>query len=81
MKNVAVFGATGLVGEHMIKVLEERDFPIKNLYLYSSERSEGKKIRFKDEELVVVSEYEDFLDELDIALFALKQPGERSYPG
>jgi aspartate-semialdehyde dehydrogenase len=44
---VAVVGATGLVGDTMIKVLEERDFPISELHLLASERSLGKSIEFK----------------------------------
>ena len=46
--NVAVAGATGAVGQEMLNVLKEREFPIKNLKLLASERSEGKKIGFKD---------------------------------
>lgn len=43
--NVAVVGATGLVGQTFLKVLKERNFPIDNLYLYASARSAGKKVR------------------------------------
>jgi aspartate-semialdehyde dehydrogenase len=45
--NVAVVGATGAVGEAMLEILEERDFPIDNLYPLASSRSEGKTIQFK----------------------------------
>ena len=48
MKNVVVLGATGLVGLEVLRSLEQRDFPIKQLFLYASERSEGKTIFFKD---------------------------------
>ena len=41
--NVAVVGATGAVGEAMIEILEERDFPVGELFLLASERSEGKR--------------------------------------
>ena len=41
--NVAVVGATGLVGQTFLKVLKERNFPIDKLYLYASARSAGKK--------------------------------------
>ena len=44
---VAVVGATGLVGETMIKVLEERDFPVSELYPLASSRSLGKTIAFR----------------------------------
>ena len=45
--DVAVVGATGAVGETMIEILEQRDFPVGNLYLLASERSAGKRIQFK----------------------------------
>ena len=44
---IAVVGATGMVGEIMLKVLEERKFPISELLLVASERSVGKKLNFK----------------------------------
>ncbi len=51
MKNknysAAIIGASGIVGKELIKLLEERNFPLKNLYLASSEQSIGKKIYFK----------------------------------
>ena len=49
---VAVLGSSGAVGSELLKILEQRDFPISELVLLSSERSEGKKIIWKDEELV-----------------------------
>lgn len=45
--NVAVVGATGAVGEVMISILEEREFPVGNLHLLASERSAGKTLRFR----------------------------------
>ena len=44
---IALVGATGMVGEIMLNVLEERDFPISNLLLVASERSVGKKLSFR----------------------------------
>ncbi len=51
--NMAVVGATGAVGQEMIKLLELRNFPVKKLFLFASARSEGRKIRFKGEDLPV----------------------------
>ncbi len=51
---VAVVGATGMVGEVMLKVLEERNFPVTELLLVASERSVGKKLTFKDKEYTVI---------------------------
>ncbi len=51
--DVAVVGATGAVGETMLSILEERGFPVRNLYPLASERSKGKKVQFKDKMLTV----------------------------
>jgi len=51
--NVAVVGATGAVGETMMSILEERDFPVDNLYPLASKRSEGKRVSFKGKSLVI----------------------------
>lgn len=51
--DVAVLGATGLVGKNMIEILEERGFPINNLYPLASARSAGSTITFKGEEITV----------------------------
>ncbi len=48
--SVAVVGATGMVGEHMIKVLQEQDFPIASIKFLASERSQGKQVVFRGEE-------------------------------
>jgi len=51
--NVGVVGATGLVGREMVRMLERRNFPVANLRLLASERSQGKTLRFKGKEVVV----------------------------
>ena len=68
--NVAVVGATGAVGRTMIEVLEERDFPVKNIKLLASERSVGKKIPFKGEEIAVEKLDKDSFKDVEIALFS-----------
>ncbi|RCW55668.1 MULTISPECIES: aspartate-semialdehyde dehydrogenase [Halanaerobium] len=68
--NVAVVGATGLVGREMLKTLSQRDFPIDQLKVIASERSEGKKIQFEDRELTVESVREGTFESIDIALFS-----------
>jgi aspartate-semialdehyde dehydrogenase len=57
--SVAVLGATGLVGEAMISILEERDFPVSELFPLASERSAGSKINFRDREHEVL-DVDDF---------------------
>ncbi len=67
---VAVVGATGAVGNEMITILEERNFPIEKLRLFASERSEGKTLEYKDDEIPVETLKEDCFKGIDIALFS-----------
>ena len=69
--NIAVVGATGLVGSTFLKVLEERDFPFENIYMMASSRSAGKTINFKGKDYVVEELTEHSFDKpIDIALFS-----------
>lgn len=68
--NVAVVGATGAVGEAMISVLEERNFPVKELVLLASSRSAGTRIPFRGRQLVVQDLDEFDFAGIDIALFS-----------
>ncbi len=69
--NVAVVGATGMVGMTILKVMEERGFPVNNLYLFASSSSKGKKIIFRNEEYTVEELNKDcFCRDIDIALFS-----------
>ncbi|NLK97213.1 aspartate-semialdehyde dehydrogenase [Defluviitalea saccharophila] len=69
--NLAVVGATGMVGRTFLKVLEERDLPIENFYLFASARSAGSKMTFKGKEYTVEELTENSFDRgIDIALFS-----------
>ncbi|OPH61984.1 aspartate-semialdehyde dehydrogenase [Paenibacillus ferrarius] len=68
--NVAVVGATGAVGEQIIRLLEERNFPIKELKLLSSARSAGVKLPFKGQDIVVQEATPESFQGVDIALFS-----------
>jgi len=68
--NIAVVGATGAVGNEIIQILEQRDFPIDNLYLLASAKSKGKKIEFKGEELIVEDLAEFDFSKAHIGLFS-----------
>ncbi len=67
---VAVAGATGAVGKTMLKVLEERDFPVSEIRLLASERSEGKELLFRGQKVVVHKMDHDSFEGVDIALFS-----------
>lgn len=68
--NVAVAGATGAVGVEMIKTLEKRNFPVKNLKLLASARSAGKTMKFKGEDVTIEEMTEASFRGVDIALFS-----------
>ena len=68
--NVAIAGATGAVGEALIEILEQRDFPVDQLYLLASERSAGRRIQFKGKshQVTIIDEF-DF-SQAQIGLFS-----------
>lgn len=68
--NVAVVGATGAVGEQIIKLLETRNFPIQQIKFLSSARSAGKKLTFKGQEYVIEEATPDSFNDVHIALFS-----------
>ena len=70
MTRLAVLGATGAVGETLLKVLEERDFPLDELRLLASERSAGQTRRFRGEDVEVLLATEDAFEGIDIAIFS-----------
>ncbi|MCF8041021.1 MAG: aspartate-semialdehyde dehydrogenase [Desulfarculaceae bacterium] len=76
---VAVCGATGAVGNQMIQCLEERDFPVGELRLLASERSKGKKLTYKGEEIPVQVLGQDSFQDIDIALFSAGASTSRDY--
>jgi aspartate-semialdehyde dehydrogenase len=67
---VAVVGATGMVGQVMLKVLEERNLPITELIPVASERSVGNKVKFKDKEFTIVSMNDAIAVKPEIAIFS-----------
>lgn len=72
MINVAVVGASGLVGAKIRDILEERKFPVDRLFAFASKKSAGKKIKFQGKEVVIEELKEDsFVNrDIDVALFA-----------
>ncbi|MEG2189083.1 MAG: aspartate-semialdehyde dehydrogenase, partial [Christensenella sp.] len=70
--NVAVVGATGMVGRKFLQVLAERKLPVENYYLFASARSAGKKVEFMGKEYVIEQLTETCFDgkNIDIALFS-----------
>jgi len=68
--HVAIVGATGLVGREFIKVLEQRNFPMRSIRLLASDRSAGTKLYIKHEQVEVEETTAHSFEEVDIALFS-----------
>lgn len=68
--NVAIVGASGLVGRKMLQVLEERNFPINNLKLLASERSAGRTMKYRGNDLLIEKLEANSFNNVDIALFS-----------
>lgn len=68
--NVCVVGATGAVGQELLRVLEERDFPVKSLRACATRRSAGRNVTFRGEEITVEVTEPALFAGIDIALFA-----------
>lgn len=70
--NIAVVGATGMVGRNMLNILMERNFPIKDLYLFSSKKSAGTFLNYNNKDILVEELNEENIKnkKIDIALFS-----------
>lgn len=69
--NLAIVGATGMVGRTFLKVLEEKKFPINNIYLFASKKSAGKSVNFLGRDIIVEElNHDSFKRDIDIALFS-----------
>ena len=68
--NIAILGATGAVGEMIIEVLEERNFPVQNLFLLASKNSAGKTLQFKGKSIRVENVEEFDWNKAEIAIFS-----------
>jgi len=77
--SLAVVGATGAVGTEMIKVLEQRNFPVSDLKLFASSRSVGKKLEFRREQIPVFELTKDSFAGIEIALFSAGASRSREF--
>jgi aspartate-semialdehyde dehydrogenase len=77
--HIAVVGATGAVGQELLRVLERRNFPLASLRPISSARSAGKSVRFRDEPVRVQQLNEDSFEKIDVAFFSAGGEISRKY--
>ncbi len=67
---VAIVGATGLVGQEFIKVLVQRNFPVSSIHLFASDRSAGKRLVVNDQQIEVQETVPESFQGIDIVLFS-----------
>lgn len=77
--HIAVVGATGAVGQEILRVLERRNFPVASLHPISSARSAGKSVRFRDESVSVLQLNEHSFEKIDLAFFSAGGEISREY--
>lgn len=77
--NVAVVGATSIVGQEILRILEEREFPLKELRLLAAEELEGEFFEFAGDDILVQKLGQDAFAGIDIALFAADNETSRQY--
>ncbi len=79
MNKIAIVGATGLVGKKIIEVLVQRNFPVSDLKLFASVKSEGVRIPFREKKIEVHSLADATFKDLNIAFFAVDVPITKKY--
>ncbi|MGH7863371.1 MAG: aspartate-semialdehyde dehydrogenase, partial [Candidatus Binataceae bacterium] len=77
MVRAAIVGVTGAVGQTTLRLLEERNFPVRELRLFASERSAGKSVTFKGESIRVEKAGPDSFSGIDVAFFSAGSPQSR----
>ena len=68
--NIAIVGATGLVGQVILEILEKLEFDLDNIYAIASKKSIGKSIKFRDQEITIISIENSVEKEIDVAIFS-----------
>ena len=68
--NIAIVGATGLVGQVILEILEKFEFDFDNIYAIASKKSIGKSIKFRDQEITIISIENSVEKEIDVAIFS-----------
>lgn len=78
--NIALLGATGAVGEALLELLQERQFPVGELYPLASERSAGANVRFNGKSLLVQNAEEFDWSQAQLAFFVAAATLQRAMP-
>ncbi|HVA81036.1 MAG TPA: aspartate-semialdehyde dehydrogenase [Candidatus Binataceae bacterium] len=78
-QRIAVVGATGAVGQTTLRLLKERNFPVRAVRAFASARSEGKTVKFGDDDITVERLGADSFKDIDIALFSAGSDQSREF--
>lgn len=78
MKNIAVLGADSLIGRELVTILEQRDYPVRDIYLYSADRKAAGELIFKDKNIDLLSDHDEFLDKVDLVFCCLERVQARA---
>jgi len=68
--NIAIVGATGLVGQVILEILEKFEFDLDNIYAIASKKSIGKSIKFRNQEITIISIENAIKNDIDVAIFS-----------
>lgn len=68
--NIAIVGATGLVGQVILEILEKFEFDLDNIYAIASKKSIGKSIKFRNQEITIISIENAIENDIDVAIFS-----------
>jgi aspartate-semialdehyde dehydrogenase len=77
MKNIAVLGVDSLIGSELVRILQQRNYPISEIYLMANVDKSRQSVVFRDKEIGVLHGYESFLDKVDIAFCCLDRVAAR----
>ena len=77
--NIAVVGATGMVGQNFLKLLDERNFPVSQLRLFASPKKTHRKLLFRSQEYKVSPLRENSFKNLDIVFFSAGEDVSRQW--
>ena len=78
MKNIAVLGASTLIGAELTSILEQRDYPANDIYFYDSDGTAGETAVFKGKSVEVLSDYSNFVDHVDLVFCCLDRVKARA---
>ncbi len=78
VQNIAILGAGTLIGQELLSILEQRDFPVRNIYLYDAAAGQGQKTLFKGKPVEIMADYKGFLNNVTLVFCCLDKVRARA---